>query len=54
MIKIRIEGIPKEADVATERLEENFTILSKSDHYKNRNGGYVRIYVDAEIKQNDK
>ena len=55
MIKIRLEyadnpkGI-KELQKALDVLEKDFTILSKSKAYENRNSLYKRIYLDIEEK----
>lgn len=54
MIKIRLEGLPKELNEALETVRENFDILSESDPYKNNRSKYYRIYLDvAEKSQND-
>lgn len=50
MLKIRITGLSDEVEQATEMLNENFKILSKSDEYKNRNSEYVRVYIECESK----
>lgn len=53
MIKIRLEyadnpkGI-EELQKTLDVLEKNFTILSKSKPYANRNSLYKRIYLDIE------
>lgn len=53
MIKVRLEyadsqnGI-EELQKVLDVLEKNFTILSKSKAYANRNNLYKRIYLDIE------
>lgn len=55
MIKIRLEyadnqnGI-EELQKVSDVLEKNFTILSKSKPYQNRNSSYKRLYLDIEEK----
>lgn len=49
MIKLRIEGLPKEVEKAVQKLTD-FEILSESKIYPNRNSQYVRKYIEAEIR----
>lgn len=45
MIKIRVEGEPKEVEKFVRLLEKkDVRVLSESDDYKNRNSVYVRRY----------
>lgn len=55
MLKIRLEYVDnqnglKELQKALKTLEKNFTILSKSKPYQNRNSSYKRLYLDIEEK----
>lgn len=50
MIKLRIEGLPKEVEKVAQKLATYFEILSESKLCPNRNSQYVRKYVEAEIK----
>ena len=50
MIKIRVEGEPKEVEKFVRFLEKkDVRVLSESDDYKNRNSVYVRRYLDVDI-----
>lgn len=47
-VKIRLQGLPEDVEKALESLKNTFVIHSISEPYKNRDGEYVRIYIDAE------
>lgn len=50
MIKIRLEGEPKEINKAIENIEDSFKILNQSELYANRGRSkYYRVYLDVEI-----
>lgn len=50
MIKIRLEGEPKEINKAIENIEDSFKILNQSEPYANRGRSkYYRVYLDVEI-----
>ncbi len=50
-MKIRIEGLKSELNVAVEKLNQNFIIHSTSKPYKNRKSDYHRVYLDVEIRK---
>lgn len=50
LIKLRVEGPPKEVEKYIEKLRESNKILQESKPYKNRNSEYVRVYLDVESK----
>lgn len=52
MIKIRVEGEPKEVEKFVRLLEKkDVRVFSESDDYKNRNSVYVRRYLDVDISR---
>lgn len=48
MVKVRIEGTTREIDKFYLSIKENFTILSESKNYENRNSVYQRKYLEIE------
>lgn len=50
-IEFRIQGLPEDIMKAKNILKESFIIHSESDFYSNRNSNYVRVYIDAECKE---
>ena len=54
MVKIRLHGMLEEVEQAQEKLKKFFNINSISAPYHDRgNSKYVRIYVDAELKERE-
>lgn len=52
MIKIRVEGEPKDVEKFVRLLEKkDVRVLSESDDYKNRNSVCVRRYLDVDISR---
>lgn len=52
MLKIRVEGEPKEVEKFVRLLEKkDVRVLSESDDYKNRNSVCVRRYLDVDISR---
>jgi len=54
VIKIRITGLPNEVKLAVEQLQEAFRVSAVSPPYPNRNSEYVRVYLEAETKEEAK
>ena len=54
MIKIRITGLPNEVTTAVEQIQKTFRVLAVSPPYPNRNSEYVRVYLEAETKGEEK
>jgi hypothetical protein len=50
MLKIRLQGMPKEVAEMVESLKENYKVYQVSDQYPNRNSEYIRVYVELEEK----
>lgn len=50
-MKVRIEGLINELDLAVEKLRHNFIIRNVSKPYKNRNSDYYRVYLDVEMRK---
>ncbi|WP_369426678.1 DUF3970 family protein [Paenibacillus ehimensis] len=46
MLKIRVEGLPKEIDRFLEHFQNYYRVLQRSKPYQNRNNEYVRVYVE--------
>ena len=53
-MKIRVEGLLDELDAAIEELRQSFIVRSVSRPYKNRNSDYHRVYLDVEIREEEK
>lgn len=50
MVKVRIEGLPKEVEKFTEQLEKDgYEFLQKSENYPNRNSVYIRKNVEIMV-----
>jgi len=54
MMKIRITGLPNEVETAVEQLQKAFRVLAVSPPYPNRGSQYVRVYLEAETKGEEK
>lgn len=52
MVKIRLQGLPEDVKKAKEALQQSFQVLYESGSYPNRNSQYVRVYIEAQIKEN--
>ncbi|GIP08810.1 DUF3970 family protein [Paenibacillus macerans] len=46
MLKIRVEGLPREIDRFLEHFQDYYRVLQRSKPYPNRNSEYVRVYVE--------
>jgi len=50
MVKIRVQGMPKEVQKTVMKLSKQFSVLEVSGQYANRGSQFVRVYVDVEAK----
>jgi hypothetical protein len=50
LVKLRITGLPADIQKALDLLNDSAIILSVSPYYRNRSSKYMRIYVNAELK----
>ena len=51
MLKIRIQGLPKEVERFIEDFKEKYEVLEVSDQYENRGSSeFVRVYITIKSK----
>lgn len=50
MLKLRVQGLPREVDSFASALERSGMVLERSEPYDNRGASrYVRVYLEVEV-----